>query len=304
MNRSPWPDFFVIGAGKAGTTTLYEMLQRHPRLFLPDAKEPRYFSDPRFVASRLVLDRERYLDLYATAGPRQLRGDFSTSYFLCPDTPGRIRECNPDARFIVLLRDPVSRAYSDYLMLSRRDGLIEQDFVSELEDELERLDDGRVEWPFLVRSGLYYRSIRRYLDYFPAESLLVLHMQDLLATPRDVLRRIEDFLGIEAMPVDNELLQTHSNPFVEARSSVLRRLYTNGRLRRGLAGILPVAARRALKAFGARILYRRAEKPGMPDAAWPLLQPVFDEDLCKLRELLDVDVDRLRADWPSTGTAR
>jgi hypothetical protein len=298
MDRSPWPDFFVIGAGKSGTTTLYEVLRQHPQVHVSAEKEPNYFSDAKYSFRDTAIGKDEYLALYRDAGEHRRRGDFSTSYFLCPQAPARIREHNKAARFIVILRDPISRAFSDYLMFSRRDKLIHRDFITEVRCELDRLRAGRTEWPFLVKTGLYYTNIRNFLDHFPKERFLFLTMNDLNRSPRCVYRRVCEFIDIDVLPISEQQLRKKRNRFAELRSTRLRRLLSGNRVTRLLAQVTPAGLKSVLKTVRQRIVFREAERPKMPEAAWPLLQSVFEEDLRSLQALIGFDVSQLQDGWP------
>ena len=118
-----WPNFFIVGVAKAGTTSLSEWLKQHPQIYIPALKEPRYFAsdlvDP--IVRNVVRTKEDYLALFVKARNHKARGEASTSYFThWQQVPERIKRTIPDARIIILLRDPVERAYSSYLMLVRQ----------------------------------------------------------------------------------------------------------------------------------------------------------------------------------------
>jgi hypothetical protein len=277
---------------------LYEVLRRHPQVHVPAEKEPNHFSDAKYSLRERPIAKDEYLALYRAAGEHQLRGDFSTSYFLCPQAAARIREHNEAARFIVILRDPIARAFSDYLMFNRRDTLIHRDFITEVRCELDRLRAGRTEWPFLVKTGLYYANIRNFLDHFPKERFLFLTTNDLNRSPRYVYRRVCEFLDIDLLPISEQQLRKKRNRFAELRSARLRRLLSGNRVTRLLAQVTPAGLKNALKTVRQRIVFREAERPKMPDAAWPLLQPVFEEDLRSLQALIGFDVSELQDGWP------
>ncbi|PYC46421.1 hypothetical protein DI396_15600 [Litorivita pollutaquae] len=109
MSTAPVCDFFIIGAAKAGTTSLHARLQAHPDLFLTEPKEPEFFArDDRYEAGI-----DSYAALFTDAKPGQLRGDASTLYSLAPlfpKTAERIKTHCPEAKFIYMLREPVNRA--------------------------------------------------------------------------------------------------------------------------------------------------------------------------------------------------
>ena len=109
------PNLFVVGAVKAGTTSLWTHLDAHPDVFMSRPKEPHFFSRARMPADQLVKDPVEYAGLFARGAALRYRGDASPSYLWDPDSPARIKEAVPDARIIISLRDPVDRAYANYL---------------------------------------------------------------------------------------------------------------------------------------------------------------------------------------------
>src|SRR5579871_3433321 len=112
-----WPNFFLVGAQKAGTSSVYAYLKQHPDIFLPAIKEPHFFSqvvpishyEPIFLPS--VLNEADYLRLYRDACGFSAIGDASVSYLWDPEAPQRIHARMPQARILIVLRDPVERAY-------------------------------------------------------------------------------------------------------------------------------------------------------------------------------------------------
>jgi Sulfotransferase family len=113
------PDFFVVGAAKSGTTSLYHYLDQHPDVYMPRNKEPHYFSRvPPFPGrgSHPVTSEEEYLDLFKLWNKESVAGEASPSYLWDEKAPYRIKETVPQAKIIAILRHPVERAYSHYLM--------------------------------------------------------------------------------------------------------------------------------------------------------------------------------------------
>src|SRR6202035_5818480 len=108
------PDFFIVGHQKCGTTALYEMLRRHPQIFMPGLKEPRFFSSdlsrkPRLRTSRKELNTfEEYLSLFQPAGPEQRVGEATPMYLMSRVAASAIAEVQPAARVIAILREPAS----------------------------------------------------------------------------------------------------------------------------------------------------------------------------------------------------
>ena len=210
------PDFFIIGAAKAGTTSIYAMLDQHPDIFLPARKEPEFFARDDLYGAGL----ESYAALFADARPGQVTGEASTLYSLSPffpEAPARIKAHVPDAKLIYILREPVSRAYSFYVQLIKnyqnvtRDRQVHrtfEDFVlperhahaAPRQKVLSRVNDHLPDVPELCLAGSdYLLQIEAYLAFFSREQMLFLTFDDFLGDQQSTLRRITDFLGVDAL---------------------------------------------------------------------------------------------------------
>jgi hypothetical protein len=235
------PDFFIVGHAKCGTTALYEMLRRHPEIYMPEykrgsGKEPWFFAQdnpqPQRTAERSVtftgrraMTLEQYLELFAGAQPGQVIGEASTSYLWSPSAAHRIAQARPDARIIAILREPASFLYSLHLQLLQNHHESERDFRKALS-----LDDARREgreiptysyWPrALIYSDRvkYVEQLRRYHAEFSPEQVLVLIYDDFRRDNEGTVRRVLRFLEVD----DEHRIDTaEANPTVGVRSVFL-----------------------------------------------------------------------------------
>ena len=199
------PEFLGVGVQKGGTTTLQRLLEQHPSAFLPAAKELHYFS------LHYALGEGWYRVQFAEAGAQQRCGEITPYYLFHPAAPARIQALLPQARLIVLLRDPVKRALSQYFH-SRRLGLEPLELEPALAAEPQRLAEDEAaltaaggrhrshqEHSYLARSR-YEQQLPRLEALFAAEQLLVLRSEDLFAQPEQVWGQVLTFLGLEALP--------------------------------------------------------------------------------------------------------
>jgi len=195
------PDFFIVGAPKCGTTSLYAWLSTHPEVFLSPVKEPYYFC-PDIVEPRYPSERD-YLELFSAAGNAKRVGEASTWYLYSEEAAGRIHDFNPEAGIIILLRDPVGMLES----LHNYNLLIGQEDESSLERAL-ALESERAEGRHLPAGvtqpkALQYRQIvslseqaSRYLQRFGREQVHLILLDDLMADPAATYRGVLDFLGV------------------------------------------------------------------------------------------------------------
>lgn len=284
------PNFLIIGAHKAGTSSLYRYLRQHPDVFLPSLKEPRFFSyDPGEVdvepspygwgpRDHPIRTWGAYLDLYSAVATEQAIGEASPCYLNHPRCPRRIRQALPGVRLIASLRDPVDRAYSGYLMAVRDAGET-RSFADIIGKNLQRTP-----WH---ENLVYYEPCRRYLECFPREGLKFVRAEDLKARPWEVLRDIFAFLGVD--PAFEPDTSTQHNKGGVPRSRSLHRVLNNRYVRR-LRPHVPAPVRGALKALKQENL---CAPPSLDPAMRARLIGLFRDDILRLQDLLDMDL----SDW-------
>src|SRR5687768_4922583 len=225
MTRAPRPDFLVIGAPKAGTTALHAALAQHPDVFVSDPKEPKYWlcdgapppawSGPgdKHSQQEWIWRADRYFPLFEPAAEHQVRGESTPFYLWSRGAHRRIAEDLPDVRLVAVVRDPIDRAYSNWMHLWS-DGLEpESDFVTAFDREAERVRAGWAPfWRYreLGRYGEQLQHLHRYVD--PAR-VLVVRYRDLVDEPRETVDRVSRFLGIREGLVDS-IPRDNSRSFV------------------------------------------------------------------------------------------
>ncbi|MGM0884265.1 MAG: sulfotransferase domain-containing protein [Bacillota bacterium] len=197
------PDFLIIGAQKCGTTSLYNYLIQHPQIISALNKEVHFFD----------INFKKGLDWYRSKFPlleskKWITGEASPYYIFHPHTPKRIFQIMPKIKLIVLLRNPVDRAYSHYHHqvrmgtepLSFREAIKKEE--SRLKPEIMKmLKDENYQSPpyqyysYLAR-GRYVEQLKTWMNLFPTEQFLILKSEDLYSNPAIVFHRVLDFLGL------------------------------------------------------------------------------------------------------------
>lgn len=208
------PDFLIPGEARCGSTTLYSLLSQHPDVFFPSEKELHFFSSYRVEpdAERERVRREEYQRLFADAAPSQLCGEATPNYLFDAGACARIRAAIPRVRLLVILRDPVARAWSHYWHQVRR-GRETQGFEQALEAEPARIDAGdplaRSRFSYLSR-GRYVESLLRYEQAFTREPICVVFLEELQREPVATLARVCAHLGLSSEPLARVTLP-HAN---------------------------------------------------------------------------------------------
>ncbi|HJU09290.1 MAG TPA: sulfotransferase, partial [Candidatus Binataceae bacterium] len=223
-----WPNFFLVGAAKAGTTSIYAYLSEHPEIFFPVIKEPHFFTQVRPAPEQRFLieavsKRSAYLKLYAHASNHRVIGDASPSYLWHPEVPRRIHDEVPEAKIAVVLRDPVERAYSHYLM-DYREGAQNLPFFEALLEDMKRPDKGWGVSYLYYELGLYAEQLERYLDIFKPERVKILMFDAFRREPHSVLRELADFLELNPQPLDQVNTSRKYNSYAAPRNRYLRRI--------------------------------------------------------------------------------
>lgn len=286
------PNFIMIGAAKAGTTALYWYLAEHPQVFMSPLKETNYFAygldergellygDPELHRFR-VRSWEGYRELFSDAGEVAAIGEVSPIYLECPQAAARIRERLPSARIVCGLREPVDRAYSDYLMYLRSRG-------RRLDPRRDLTADAAWARPdsHWMRIGRYHEMLSRYFERFPREQIHVFLFDDLTRDQRGVIRDLYGFLGVD--PAFLPDLETPHNVGGVPKSMRLERLLTSHRLR---ALAEPLIPRRAVDRIR-RIRTRNLERaPSLPHELRRELAETFREDIERTSELIGRDLE-------------
>ncbi|MBI3160118.1 MAG: sulfotransferase [Chloroflexi bacterium] len=294
MNDQRRPNFFLIGAAKAGTTSLYYALRQHPQVFLSPIKEPSYFSGQPIINGPTYLnrdqthvkDRVRYAALFAESDGYPVVGDFSTSYLALSDVaaPAIAAEC-PDARLAAVLRDPAERAFSHFVM--HRQLLMEPEkrFEAALDDEPRRIANSW-EWALCYSAtSQYARQLTPYLERFPRRQIGIYDYEDWKNNPETFLRTLFEFLEIDPdfQPDTRRRYQLGVLPRWRAAEQFIK---VANPFTFPLRRILAARTRDALRQ---RALRWNSYKPEMSPAERAHMIALCRDDILELQELLGRD---------------
>jgi hypothetical protein len=225
------PDFFIAGVPKAGTTALHSALARHPDLFMSAVKEPKFFltdgpppaeGGPGDVKTyrEHIWRREEYEALFDAAPAGTLKGESTPFYLFSQAALGRIRAMIPEARLIIVLRDPVERAHSNWAHMWSAGLDPCEDFLEACAQEEQRVAAGWADFWRYTGLGMYGEQLRHLYCVFPPEHVLVFRYRRLLTDPVSALDRVCAFLGVPAgliTEVPRENVTAHPRPSVRHR---------------------------------------------------------------------------------------
>jgi hypothetical protein len=204
-------DFIGVGAEKAGSTWVADMLRQHPEVFVPEKKEVYFFNeyDPHFLKvknPKYEWGLGWYLDHFKEVEKDVLTGEFSPTYLYSRSTAERIYSNFPKVKTFIVIRDPIERAFSQYIQDKRfglLDGLSFSDAIKENDTYIEK--------------GLYYKHISSYLKIFPRKNVKIILLDDIKSEPEKIIREVFIFLKLREKSYRPKFLRKKSNSAQKAR---------------------------------------------------------------------------------------
>jgi hypothetical protein len=305
------PDFFIVGAPKSGTTSLHEMLRRHPQVYMPALKEPRFLASdmrprpelaegPREVGYPKTL--EEYLALFAGASPEQRAGEATTTYLWSRTAAEGIALLRPDARIIAILREPASFLRSLHLTFLKGRNEAVTDLRKAMSLEASRREGKHIprgsHRPQLLQYSEHVRyteQLERYRTRFSPEQMLVLIYDDFVgdneATVRRVLRflDVDDTAAIEAMSLNVTKSAVRSYQVKDMLQTVSK---GRGPVSRSAKAAVKALTTRELRHGALRTIQRRVvtEPPPADESFMIELRRRFKPEVLALGEYLDRDL--------------
>ena len=272
MNK-PLVNLFIVGAAKCGTTFLAEYLDKHSKVQMPNIKEPNYFSHKAlaqrelYYATNDINNIEEYHGLYTQSEGLLYYGDASVSYMPYPEVAENIYSYNPQAKIIILLRDPSERAYSHYKM-DKRLGLIHVDFEKIVMKKHCGSYQNRYYHQY-VELGFFADQIQNYLDVLGKSNVFVAMNS---CGIESIIPEVLSFLNLE----DEQIKQERANEAIAFKSGILSRLYRNPITRRSFKKIVPPAL---VKLF-------TTEDEALPEELKGFLDELYKYDLNKVKRIM------------------
>ncbi|MDA0265801.1 MAG: sulfotransferase [Cyanobacteria bacterium] len=294
------PNFLVIGAAKCGTTALDRYLREHPQIYMSPVKELNFFAleginceifkgdfsgdehSPNLINK--LCDYQRFFD---NVSDEIAIGESSPLYLLHPSTPQNIQRYIPDAKLIAILRDPVERAYSDFLFNVGRGTEDINNFSEALAAESHRINENYwFRWHYKER-GFYYIQIQRYFKLFSRTQIKVYLHEDLKANSLATLQDIFRFLGVDDTFMPN-LSQKHNVTYVPQNRLIDRILDPHQKTSYRLRKFLPLPFRKTIK-NRVKSLNRKPIPTLSPQIRQQLVKE-YQEDILQLQDLIQKDL--------------
>lgn len=274
---------FIVGAPKSGTTSLHYYMNEHPEILMSSVKEPDFFSDKEIVDQGLyyVTSRintlQKYHNLFLDKNNEKIFGESSVSYLFYPEVPKKIKKYNTESKIIIMLRNPVDRAFSHYLMDFKL-GLISDRF----EDVFNKKEGLKFQQYFLL--GNYYSQVKRYFDAFSKENVHIIWYSDFKKDAEKEVQKVFKFISVNSYYKVN--FENVHNRFSMPKSKVIRKIYSIVWFRKLLSFLLPSTIVRFIRST----LFKKENKPRITTKLRKILTEYYLDNICKLESLLSINL--------------
>jgi len=272
-----WPNFFIAGAPRSGTTALHTYLQQIPSIFMSKVKEPHYFVNPKllYLPVEHPFDKKKYLDLFKDVKDETAIGESSTSYLWDPDSANLICKTVPNARIILILRNPVRRTFSHYLSRCFI-GLENRSF----HDVIREKNANPYPYAYYLNRGLYSKNVQRFFETFGKDKVKIIIFEEFVKNPKEALADIIKFLGVEAKIPDSigKMINESMLPRGKIAEFILKRVSFKQK-----KNTLPKFFTNPIK----KILTTNAKQEKISAEDEILLKDFFRDDVIKLQKILN-----------------
>ena len=272
--KKTYPDFFIVGAPRSGTTSLHEYLNEIPEIFMCP-KECGYFS--KFSIGR-VESAQEYKNLFMDAASNQLIGESTAIYLRDPETPAKIYKANNNAKIIIMLRDPIERAYSHYLMYIRN-GYETQSFSKKLKTYDKSSSQGKFH-DYIIMPSYYFDAASKYIELFGRNQIKICIYEEFASNTKKIVAETLDFLGVDATLPKNisKKYNDFAHPLGKSQNFFMKNYVSKNIGRR----LLPKSTRLSIKNF----LSDKNTKPKLKENDILKLHEFFVNDVTKIQDLL------------------
>lgn len=308
INMEHLPTFLVVGAVKAGTTSLHEYLQQHPEVYMSPIKETNHFCDADMDFAHFNVDYRQDIDhnldkylagpmdkkihiahvrtwnqyqlLYKNVRNEKAIGEVSNAYLYCPSTASAIQQKLPAAKIIMVLRNPVDRLFSQYLMNLKLGKITERDLLKEIEQDQAKTHKGWGVSHLYVEVGMYYDQVKRYYDTFPHDQIKVILFDDFKKDATATMQEIFDFIGVDSgFQIDTTQRYNEAGmPRFGQLNYWLTQIGVYGLVKK----IFPDSAKNRIKA----LIYTKKDIPAIRPEERSQLEAVFKDDIQQLSQLI------------------
>lgn len=292
------PKFLIIGASKSGTTSLNYYLNTHPQVYMCPTKETCfysfvrssvYFSGPgdEQLNKRVILDEKDYSLLFDEAQKFQTIGESSVWYIYNPESIHNINKYNSGCKLIAILRNPIERAFSSYMMLKRENREKEKDFIAALKKEDERIERGYEYIWHYKHAGFYYKQLKHIFDNYNRKLIKIYLYDDYLKNSDKIINDILEFIEVGIIPLEKKVRLNVSGSI---RSKLIHNITNKeNAIKSTVKAVLPKKYRALIKS---QINTKNLVKEYISKHEFYYLADIYKEDICNLSRLINKNLDR------------
>ena len=288
------PNLLIVGAAKSGTTSLHNYLKQHSDIFMSDHKEPHFFINNEIGTNRIpngISKYDDYIALFKNSESYKYRGESSTMYLQFPDISIKNinKYLNDDVKIIIMLRNPIERAFSGYQHVKRYNVMENLDFEDAIKQCENRyfINTNFTPATRYINIGLYYNMVKKFQANF-GENMHIVIYDDFIADTQNELSKIFSFLNISDCVINTN--QKHMVGGWQWKNSFLKKLFLKKNLlNKFIRFILPfqsfkkILRNRLVQVFSTPVVK-------MKDTTKSSLQNLYKEDLKKLSTIIDRDL--------------
>lgn len=296
------PNFLVIGAGKSGTTSLYEYLNDHPEVFMSQVKETNFFAlegeelidsneDPEQMHHYpwSVTEYGAYQELFADVTNEKAVGEVSPMYMYSDKAALSIKERLPKVKLIAILRQPVDRLYSRYMHLAREN----RTPTSKFEDAL---DENSIWWKRndLVQEGFYHSHLNKYFELFPKDQIKIVLYEDFRSEPKQVLKEIYDFIGVDSNYLPNVETEFNVSGLIKNKN-IDYLIGQNSMVKQWIQSISPpitsyLSSNKQVKAWTNKMRNKNLNRPSLSQELKGKINEIYKNEIDNLQSLINRDL--------------
>jgi Sulfotransferase domain len=294
MSKGLWPNFIIVGAARSGTTSLYEYLNCFSQVYMSPLKEPHFFLSemgPNSTHLEYARNEEEYHKLFEGVKEEIAIGEASPSYLWDPLACERIKEQIPQCRIIIILRDPIERAYSQFLFDLKYGYENNLDFHSAVKQDYYRERKGWGTSHMYVELGMYSEQVKRYLAHFEGDKVKIMIFEEFIKDTKDHIKGLSEFLGVR-YDVGDELLSKIHNASDLGSFKLPRSNRVTWQMNRVICSLnkkykwFDELSHKLPPALSENLLIKKASKPLMSEDAYEFLHDKLSEDARQLQALL------------------
>ncbi|MHA7646495.1 sulfotransferase family protein [Nitrosopumilus sp. S4] len=282
---SNWPNFFIVGASKAGTTSLYLYLEKTKGIFMSPVKEPLFFAPSlnKYKRFASITNEKEYLNLFKGVKNERVIGEASTGYLTDQDSPELIHQKIPNAKIIIILRNPIHRAYSYYLH-NVRNGSETISFREAVNCEQKKIEKTNTHRHY-IGGSMYYIAVKKYLELFGKDNVMIIVFEEFIEDTYNSVIKVIKFLGIDSKPPKE--IDDINNSFRVARGPIVKKILSNSYILKAVRNAK--ISQSKIQWIREKILEKKIEKPKLDEEDCKYVRKILYDDVQNLKKLTNLN---------------